>query len=247
MLLTIIFKVLKKKVDEFLHDIVPQIASNATNDLIEDNLLSIVVDAVKREREASQAVVHGPISQEFVVHAPKIIEELFKIHIKNTIINVHPTTKLWDVLRSKFEKSSASTSFCRDDAFRKRDHDEHQGDDGPPEGEKSSKRQIHLKVQRLQEALHQNNQSRNPKILHQNVKININNKNRMHGLRIQLLMKMRIKATLRDMLSNQFRDAEEYTNHLKQLQNYIENQIVWESRHEELKHPKPNALVFYGP
>ncbi|GKE07756.1 hypothetical protein Tco_1411307 [Tanacetum coccineum] len=188
--------VLKKKVDEVLYDIVPQIASNATNDLIKDNLPSIVVDA--------------------------IIEELFKIHMKNTIINVHPTTsastatttsdlqqqqlylkmktnhqaqvfdlELWDVLRSKFENYSASTGFCRDDTFRKHDHDEHQGDDGPPKGEKSSKRKIHLKVQRLQEALHQNNQSRNPKILHQNVKNNINNKNTMHGLRIQLLMKMR--------------------------------------------------------
>ncbi|GKB15143.1 hypothetical protein Tco_0849066 [Tanacetum coccineum] len=149
--------------------------------------------------------------------------------MKNTIINVHPTTsastatttsdlqqqqlylkmktnhqaqvfdlELWDVLRSKFENYSASTGFCRDDTFRKHDHDEHQGDDGPPKGEKSLKRKIHL------------------------------------------------KATLRDMLSNQFRDAEEYTNYLKQLQNYMENQIVWESRHEELKHPKANALVFYG-
>ncbi|GKD90160.1 hypothetical protein Tco_1365667 [Tanacetum coccineum] len=42
--------------------------------------------------------------------------------------------ELWDVLKRKFEKSSASTSSCRDDAFRKRDHDEHQG-------EKSVKRQ----------------------------------------------------------------------------------------------------------
>ncbi|GKD81227.1 hypothetical protein Tco_1348066 [Tanacetum coccineum] len=98
--------------------------------------------------------------------------------------------KLTDVLRAKFEKSSASADSCIDDAFRKRDHDEHQGDDGPPEGEKSAKRKKrHLKVQSLQEALHQNNKFKNPKLLHQNV--NNNNKNAMHGLRIQLLMKMR--------------------------------------------------------
>ncbi|GJU85140.1 hypothetical protein Tco_1292686, partial [Tanacetum coccineum] len=29
--------------------------------------------------------------------------------------------------------------------------------------------------------------------------------------------------------------------------NYLENQIVWESRHEDLKRPKPDALVFYDP
>ncbi|GJR74893.1 hypothetical protein Tco_0087258 [Tanacetum coccineum] len=31
-------------------------------------------------------------------------------------------------------------SSCRDDAFYKHDHDDHQGDDAPPEGEKSAKR-----------------------------------------------------------------------------------------------------------
>ncbi|GJV50042.1 hypothetical protein Tco_1440254 [Tanacetum coccineum] len=49
------------------------------------------------------------------------------------------------------------------------------------------------------------------------------------------------------MLSNQLRDVEEYAYHLEQSQNYMENQIVWESRQENLKSPKPNALIFYGP
>ncbi|GJW98917.1 hypothetical protein Tco_0180725, partial [Tanacetum coccineum] len=51
-----------------------------------------------------------------------------------------------------------------------------------------------------------------------------------------------MRATLRDILSNQFRDAEEYAYHLEQSQNYMENQIVWESRKEDLKRPKLNAL-----
>nr|GEV09688.1 hypothetical protein [Tanacetum cinerariifolium] len=42
---------------------------------------------------------------------------------------------------AKFDKSSASAGSCKNDAFRKRDHDEHQGDDAPLEGEKSVKRQ----------------------------------------------------------------------------------------------------------
>nr|GFA75473.1 hypothetical protein [Tanacetum cinerariifolium] len=46
-----------------------------------------------------------------------------------------------DVLRTKFVKSSASAGSCMDGAFRKRDHDDHQGDDAPPEGEKNAKRQ----------------------------------------------------------------------------------------------------------
>nr|GEY14223.1 hypothetical protein [Tanacetum cinerariifolium] len=74
----------QEKVDEVLHDIVPKIASNATNDLTDDNLPQIVANVVKKEREASQAAIQALILQEFAVHAPKIIEELFRIHLKNT-------------------------------------------------------------------------------------------------------------------------------------------------------------------
>ncbi|GKB01558.1 hypothetical protein Tco_0829602 [Tanacetum coccineum] len=56
-----------------------------------------------------------------------------------------------------------------------------------------------------------------------------------------------MKATLRDMTSNQFRDAEEYAYHLEQSKNYMENQIVWESRQEDIRRSKPYAHVFYGP
>ncbi|GKC45104.1 hypothetical protein Tco_1062826, partial [Tanacetum coccineum] len=165
---------------------------------VKDNLPRIVANVVKKERESSRAGVPTLISQEFVTHAPKIIKELFRIHMQNIVLNVHPTTsastvtttfdlqqqlylnmvlnvhpttsastvtttsdlqqklylkmkldlqaqvddpELWDVLRAKFEKTSASAGSCRDDAFRKRNHDDHQGDDDAPKGEKSTKRQ----------------------------------------------------------------------------------------------------------
>ncbi|GJZ18963.1 hypothetical protein Tco_0555553 [Tanacetum coccineum] len=84
----------------------------------------IVANNFKKERESSQAAVHALISQEFAAHAPKIIEELFRIPCRIPF------------LMAKFDKSSASAASCRNDAFRMRDHDEHKGDDAPPEGEK---------------------------------------------------------------------------------------------------------------
>ncbi|GJZ79398.1 hypothetical protein Tco_0644235 [Tanacetum coccineum] len=42
----------------------------------------------------------------------------------------------------------------------------------------------------------------------------------------QLLMKMRMEAKLNDMLSNQFKNAEEYAYHLEQATNFMENQIL---------------------
>ncbi|GKD91036.1 hypothetical protein Tco_1366543 [Tanacetum coccineum] len=56
-----------------------------------------------------------------------------------------------------------------------------------------------------------------------------------------------MEATLKDMMINQFRYAEEYAYHLEQSTNFMENQIVWESRQEDIRRSKPQALVFYGP
>nr|GEZ54212.1 hypothetical protein [Tanacetum cinerariifolium] len=57
----------------------------------------------------------------------------------------------------------------------------------------------------------------------------------------------RMKATLNDALSNQFKDAEEYAYHLEQTTNFMENQIFWESRQEDIRRPVPRPLVFFGP
>ncbi|GKG16037.1 hypothetical protein Tco_0358360, partial [Tanacetum coccineum] len=90
--------------------------------------------------------------------------------MQNTVLNVHPTTstftattsdlqqqlylkmksdfqskvvnrELWNALKAKYEKSSASTDSCRYDAFYKNYHDDHQGDHAPLEGGKGAKRQ----------------------------------------------------------------------------------------------------------
>nr|GEW42112.1 hypothetical protein [Tanacetum cinerariifolium] len=57
----------------------------------------------------------------------------------------------------------------------------------------------------------------------------------------------RMKATLNDALSNKFKNAEEYAYHLEQTTNSMENQIVWESRQEDIRRTLPKPLVFFGP
>ncbi|GKE29097.1 hypothetical protein Tco_1444481 [Tanacetum coccineum] len=145
-----------KDEESYASEFVDSIASKATNDLIDDNLPRVVVDVVIQERDALQANVPALISKEVFDHAPKINEELFKTHMKNNFITIHPITststatttsadlqhqlylkmkmnlqdqvddlKLWDVLKRKFEKSSASSGPYRTDDFRIRDHDDH--------------------------------------------------------------------------------------------------------------------------
>ncbi|GKC03456.1 hypothetical protein Tco_0995066 [Tanacetum coccineum] len=53
---------IKEKVDDALKDIVPKLATTATNVLINDNLLRIAANVVKKEMESSQAAVPTLIS-----------------------------------------------------------------------------------------------------------------------------------------------------------------------------------------
>nr|GEY10264.1 hypothetical protein [Tanacetum cinerariifolium] len=143
------FQAIHKNVNNVLHDVIPKIASNATNDIIEENLPNECAD-----------------------HAPKLIEELFQSYIQKNIITVHPITssstatpspanlshqlylkmkrilqdqvdnpELWDVLKRKFEKSSVSSGPCRTYTFCDSNHNDHREDDAPHEGEKRAKRQ----------------------------------------------------------------------------------------------------------
>ncbi|GKB30934.1 hypothetical protein Tco_0870335 [Tanacetum coccineum] len=160
---------------------------------------------------------------EFVAHAPKIIEELFRIYMQNMVLNVHPTTiadpELWNALKAKYEKSSASADSCRYDAFRKRDHDNYQGNNANPEGENDE-------VILEEETPELINEFQN---VYKQVPTNYDHE--------------KMKATIRNMLSSQFRDAEEYAYHLEQAHKFMENQVVWESWQEDLKRPQPDALI----
>nr|GFA46232.1 hypothetical protein [Tanacetum cinerariifolium] len=57
----------------------------------------------------------------------------------------------------------------------------------------------------------------------------------------------RMKATLNDMLSNQFKNTEECAYHLEKATKFIENQIVWESKQEDIRRPIRRPLVLFGP
>nr|GFA63036.1 hypothetical protein [Tanacetum cinerariifolium] len=81
-----------ENIDKVLHEIIPQIALRATDDLIENSLKRILDDIVIQERDAFQADVPALISKEFTDQAAKIIEEIFKIYIKSNVIQVHPKT-----------------------------------------------------------------------------------------------------------------------------------------------------------
>ncbi|GJU92736.1 hypothetical protein Tco_1317492 [Tanacetum coccineum] len=140
-----------KNVDNILHDVIPKIASNATNDIIENNLTNLLVKEV--------------------------------ISLTSTI----------------FEDEK------RIDTFRGSDHDDHQEDDAPPEVEKRPKRRKSSRNEVIPE-------DESPELIVDDHVPTIYDHKRM-------------EATLKDMMSNLFRNVEEFAYHLEQSKNYMEKQI----------------------
>ncbi|GJY05115.1 hypothetical protein Tco_0371055 [Tanacetum coccineum] len=104
-----------------------------------------------KERDTYQETVPALISKEFANHAPKMIEELFQSYIQNNVItrsiqDQAEDIELWEVLKCKFENSLVTPGSCRTYTFRSTNHDDHEEDDAPPEGEKRVKRHKSSKI-----------------------------------------------------------------------------------------------------
>ncbi|GJU52940.1 retrovirus-related pol polyprotein from transposon TNT 1-94 [Tanacetum coccineum] len=181
---------------------------------------------------------------------------------------------LWNVLKRKFENSSTSNTSCRDDDLHSQHHDDHHEDDAPPERENRVKRHNTSKISKsargssskqsakestsyVTKQQHQQQEwdaweeetviDEDEMILEDETPVLIIEFQNVDKHIPTIFDRARMEATLSDMLSNQFKNAEEYAYHLKQAKFFMENQIVWESRQEDIRRSIPKALIFYGP
>nr|GEW19378.1 hypothetical protein [Tanacetum cinerariifolium] len=170
---------------------------------------------------------HNKVDQVLKEVVPEIAENM-KRSLKDRADNI----TLWEALRHKFENYSTSYTSYREDEFHSH-HDEHQEDDAPPEGEKRVKRSKKIKVY---------------KVIPEDVTSELIAEFQIVDKRVPTIFdRARMEATLKDALSNQFRNAEEYAYHLEQSTNFIENQIVWESRQQDIPRIIAKTLIFYRP
>ncbi|GJX47077.1 hypothetical protein Tco_0272267 [Tanacetum coccineum] len=199
-----------------MHTSIPSPPRSPRKDLSLDICLKrVVADIVIQERDALQAQVPDLISKEFVVQAPTIIKERFKMHMKNN-----------KFLKRKFEKSSTSSIPYRTDAFRKRDHDDYHEDDAPREGEKSAKRHKTSKGSKSASATTRWDAWSEIPIIDEDEVIPEDETSELieefqnTNKRVPTIYDHeRIRPALRDMIDNQFRDAKENAYHLEQIKN----------------------------
>nr|GEV38362.1 hypothetical protein [Tanacetum cinerariifolium] len=105
-----------KQVNQVLHQEVSQLAEQATEELIENNLKTCIIAMIIEDRNASRS------------------------EMKRSLQDQANDLALWEALKRKFKKSSTANTSCRDDNNHSH-HDDHQKDDAPPEGEKRQQQQ----------------------------------------------------------------------------------------------------------
>ncbi|GJT46538.1 hypothetical protein Tco_0955253 [Tanacetum coccineum] len=216
------------------------------------------VNTIIEDRDAFRSQVLDFVFKEFKAHAPASIAELFKNHVQSNVIHAHPTTTtstetessadlqyqlylkmkrnlqdraddiaLWEALRHKFKKTFTSNTSCREDNFHSH-HNEHQDDDAPPEEEKRVKRSKTTK--RTKSA-----RGSTSKHSRKDSKTYVSKQQSQH---------QEWDAWEEE---NVVDEDENMPTHLEQSTNFMENQIVWESRQPDILRTIPKTLIFYGP
>ncbi|GKA16257.1 hypothetical protein Tco_0696004 [Tanacetum coccineum] len=230
------------KIDDILHKIVSQIAKNVTNDLIEYNLKPCIANTIIEDRDTFRSEVLALVSQEFNAHAPVIIEELFKSYVQSNVVHVHPTTttsietdslatlqyQLYLNLKRREKRVKRSKGSKRSKSARG-SLSKHSSKDSTKYVSKQQSQQQEWDAWEEENVIDEDEvipEDETPKLIaeFQNV-----------DKRVPTIFNHgRIEATLKDTLSNQFRNAEEYAYHLEQSTNFMENQIYGNT--EEMKY-----------
>ncbi|GJY39050.1 hypothetical protein Tco_0425414 [Tanacetum coccineum] len=242
-----------------------EINKNITQELMDTVSLSTPTTSKDSHNQRS----HFPLS----TSSARCASQVVRCKMKSNPQDQDNDPILWEVLKHKFEKSSTSNTSCRDDNIHSQRHDDHQEDDAPPEGEKRVKRHKALKISKFargssskhsakDSTTYVSNQQQQQEwdawveeividedevILKDETSKLITEFQNVDKHVPTIFDRARMEATLNDMLSNQFKNAEEYVYHLEQATNFMENQIVWKRRQEDIKRPVPRPLIFFGP
>ncbi|GJR12974.1 hypothetical protein Tco_0795626 [Tanacetum coccineum] len=196
--------------------------------MIKDMERKFVADTIIQERDAFQSEVPDLISKEFDAHAPKIIEDLFKHYVQTNVIQVHPTsttstdtTSSADLQQQLYLKMQSNlqdqaNDLALDNDFYSQHHDDHQDDDAHPEEEKRVKRNKTSKISksaREWDAWEEETVIDKDKVIPEDETPELITKFQNVDKRVLTIFdRARMEATLNNMLSNQFRNAEEDPN-----------------------------------
>ncbi|GKC24874.1 hypothetical protein Tco_1027024 [Tanacetum coccineum] len=161
--------------------------------------------------------VHPTTSTSTATTSSVVLQQQLYLKMKSNLKDQATDPELWDVVKRMFEKSSTSTTSCRDDSARGC----------------SSKQLASTYVSKYQQQQQDWDAWIKPQVIYEDEVIPedttpelIDEFQNVDKHILTIYDYARMMATLNDVMSNQFEDTKEYAYHLEQTKNYMENQIV---------------------
>ncbi|GJY19625.1 hypothetical protein Tco_0391116 [Tanacetum coccineum] len=222
------------------------------------DVAKMIADAIQQERENLRAEIYFQINNAISNHIPSQVDSSVRNYMSGHILHVHPTRAtpasaqeqqyqlyltmrekpqlqqddlpIWLALKYKFDRLHVSNTPCRPYVVFLRDHDDPH-DDAHPKGQNSTKRQITSEHETFvfgESSSGQDYKSEPGPSTSELV-------NEMS----QTVDEAKLRKVVDEMLRQRCTSGYEHQYHIDQMQNFLKNDIVWESRKEILVSPHP--------
>ncbi|GJU73402.1 integrase, catalytic region, zinc finger, CCHC-type containing protein [Tanacetum coccineum] len=180
----------------------------------------IVGDAIQKERENLRVEINLQINNAISNHIPLQLQQA--------------DLPIWLTLNIKYEGLTATNTPYRFSTIRPRYQDDHQ-DDAHPDGENSAKRQkiyehgTYVIGESLSGQADENDDELPPEKVSQELVEEMS----------KTVDEAKLRKVVDEMLRQRCTSRDEHQYHIDQMQNFLKNDIVWESRKEILTSPFP--------
>ncbi|GJX63842.1 hypothetical protein Tco_0296742 [Tanacetum coccineum] len=224
------------------------------------DVAKMIANAIQQERENLWAKITLQINNAITNHIPSHVDSSVRNYMSGHILHVLPTQASQLALKIKFEGLHASHTPCRSFAIRPRDQDDPH-DDAHPKGENSAKRQKtseHGTYVFGESSSGQVNESEpGPPTSGNQEQLDdydfwtdtyATDDDELPAEKVsqELVEEMsetideaKLRKVVDEMLRQRCTSGDEHQYHIDQMQNFLKNDIVWESRKEILSLPFP--------
>ncbi|GKD30478.1 hypothetical protein Tco_1241256 [Tanacetum coccineum] len=230
------------------------------------DVAKMIVDVIQQERKNIWAEISSQINNANTNHIPFQVDSSVSNYMSSHILHIHPTQAsqtfaheqqyqlyltmkdnpqlqhddlpIWLALKIKFERLQDSNTPCQNSTIRLRDHDDPH-DDAHPKGGNSAKRQKtseHGTYVFGESSSGQVNESEPDDDEVPTEKVSQELVEEMS----QTIDEAKLRKVVDEMLRQQCTLGDEHQYHIDQMQNFLKNNIVWESRKEILSLPFPH-------
>ncbi|GJT63562.1 hypothetical protein Tco_1015042 [Tanacetum coccineum] len=229
----------------------------------QSDVAKMITDVIPQERENLQAKISSQINNAITNHIPSQVDSSVRHYMLGHILHVHSTQAspafaqeqqyqlyltmkdnpqlqqddlpIWFALKYKFERLHVSNTSCRPSTIRPRYQDDPH-DDAHPEGENSAKRKNMSKHGTYvfgESSSGQENESEPDDDDLVTKKLSQKLVEEMS----QTVDEAKLRKLVNEMLRQRCTSGDEHQYHIDQMQNFLKNDIVWESRKEILVSP----------